>query len=137
MDKLHLKLSGFAVTCGSLVVKWSLIQAEESCHLPEDNATLPSNTNNHVITGLKMQNTERYKIVVQAHDIRRHYTLPVCSNPVTIDTSTPEGGWVIDGLTSTDLQYQSNRSFSASWGGFQSAHGIEKYEVAMRYQPLS
>ena len=69
-DKLHLKLSGFSVTCGSLVVKWSLIKAEENCHLPENSATLPSNTDNHVITGLKMQNTERYKIVVQAYDIR-------------------------------------------------------------------
>ena len=134
---MHLKLSGFSVTCGSLVVKWSLIKAEENCHLPENSATLPSNTDNHVITGLKMQNTERYKIVVQAYDIRRQSTFPVCSNLVTIDTSTPEGGWVVDGLTSTDLQYQSSRSFSASWGGFKSAHGIEKYEVAMRYQPLS
>ena len=135
-DKLHLKLSGFFVTCGSLVVKWSLIKAEENCYLAENNATLPSNTDNHDLTGLNMQNTERYKIVVQAHDIRRHYTLPVCSNAVTIDTSTPQGGWVNDGL-SMDLQYQSGRSFSASWGGFQSVHGIGKYEVAMRYQLLS
>lgn len=42
-----------------------------------------------------------------------------------------------DGLGSTDLQYQSSKSFTASWGGFQSRHGIEKYEVAMHYEQPS
>ena len=125
------------MTCGPLLVKWSLIKAEENCYLAENNTTLSANTNNHVLTGLDMQNTKRYKIVVQAYDVRRQCTLPVCSNSVTIDTSKPQGGWVNDGLTFPDLQYQSSRSFGASWGGFQSAHGIGKYEVAMRYQPLS
>ena len=135
-DKLHLKLSGFSATCGSLVVKWSLIKAEETCHLAENNATLLSNTNNHILTSINLQNTKRYKIVVQAHDIRRQSGLPVCSNPVTIDTSTPQGGWINDSLF-IDIQYQSSRTFGASWGGFQSTHGIKKYEVAMRFQTLS
>ena len=80
---------------------------------------------------------EKYKIVVRASNIRGQFGLPVCSNPVTIDTSTPTGGWVNDGSGSTDLQYQSSKSFTASWGGFQSKYGIGKYEVAMHYQQLS
>ena len=136
-DKLHLKLSGFSVTCGSFGVKWSLLKPEENCLLSEKNTTLPSNTNNHILTGLDLRDTERYKVVVRASNIRGQFGLPVCSNPVTIDTSTPTGGWVNDGLGSTDLQYQSSKSFMASWGGFQSRHGIRKYEVAMHYQQLS
>ena len=74
--------------------------------------------------------------MVQASSIREQSGLAVCSNPVTIDTSIPTGGWVIDGLGSTDLQYQSSESFSASWGGFQSRYGIGKYEVALHYQSM-
>jgi hypothetical protein len=136
-DKLHLQLSGFSVTCGSLTVRWSLIKAENSCNLGRNNATLSSNTNNHIFAGLDLQNTDTYKVVVQASNIREQFGLPVCSNAVTIDTSTPTGGWVYDGSGSTDLQYQSSKSFSASWGGFQSTYGIGKYEVAMHYQPQS
>jgi hypothetical protein len=82
-----------------------------------------------------LTNTEKYKIVVQASNIREQFGIPVCSNRVIIDTSKPTGGWVHDGLGLTDLQYQSSKSFSASWGGFQSTYGIGKYEVAMLYQP--
>ena len=136
-DKLHLQLSGFSVSCGSFAVRWSLIKAEDSCYLGRNNATLSSNTNNHFLTGLNLQNSDTYKVVVQASDIREQFGSPVCSNPVTIDTSTPTGGWVYDGLGSTDLQYQSSKSFSASWGGFQSNYGIGKYEVAMHYKSQS
>ena len=136
-DKLHLQLSGFSATCGSLVVRWSLIKHKDSCHLRINNATLSSNRNNHILTGLNLQNTEIYKVVVQASNIRKQLGLPVCSNPVTIDSSKPTSGWVYDGSGSTDLQYQSSKSFSASWGGFQSTYGIGKYEVAMYYQPVS
>ncbi len=134
-DILHVKLSGFSVSCGSLAVTWSLIKDEDSCYLRRNNATLSSNTN-HILAGLNLQNKEKYKVVVQAKNIRQQFGLPVCSNPVTIDTSTPIAGWVNDGLGHTDLRYQSSKSFSASWGGFQSTYGIGKYEVAMEYQPL-
>jgi hypothetical protein len=118
-------------------VRWSLIKAENSCNLGRNNATLSSNTNNHILAGLNLQNTDTYKVVVQASNIREQFGLPVCSDAVTIDTSTPTGGWVYDGSGSTDLQYQSSKSFTASWGGFQSTYGIGKYEVAMHYQPQS
>jgi hypothetical protein len=114
-----------------------LIKDEDKCDLSQNNATLPSNTNNHILVGLNLQNTKRYKVVVQTNNIRDNSGLSVCSDPVTIDTSTPTGGWVYDGTGSTDLQYQSSKKFSASWGGFQSINGIGKYEVAMEYKPLS
>ena len=136
-DKLHLKLNGFSLTCGSLTVKWSLIKDDDKCNLDKNNATLLSNTKNHILIGLNLQDAETYKVVVQISDIRKQSGLSVCSNPVTIDTSTPTSGWVHDGIGPTDLQYQSSRSFSASWGGFQSIYGIGKYEVAMEYKPLS
>ena len=135
--RLFLKLSNFSTTCGSLTVRWSLLKGEESCHLSMNNETLSSNTSNHILVGLSLQNTHTYKVVVQVITIREHFSLPVCSNPVIIDTSMPTGGWVYDGLGSTDLQYQSSKTFGASWGGFQSTHGIGKYEVAVHYQTLS
>ena len=135
---MHIKLNGFSVTCGLLSVRWSVIEDEDICKLVQNNATLPSNTNNHIIVGLNLQNTKRYKVAVQTNNIRGQSGLPVCSTPVTIDTSTPTNGWVYDGIGSTDLQYQSSKSFRASWGGFQSINGIGKYEVAMEYkQPSS
>ena len=90
-DKLHLQLSGFSVTCGSLTVRWSLIKAEDKCNLGRNNATLSSNSNNHILVGLNLENIATYKVVVQANNIREQLGLPVCSNPVTIDTSTPTG----------------------------------------------
>ena len=135
-DRLHLLLSGFSTTCGPLRLRWSLVKDENSCHLGRDNATLSSTIINHILTGLDLHNTERYKVVVQASNIRNQSGLPVCSNPVTIDTSTPKGGWIYDGLGPIDLHYQSRKSFSASWGGFQSTYGIGKYEVAMYYQTM-
>ncbi|XP_028410829.1 uncharacterized protein LOC114533499 [Dendronephthya gigantea] len=134
-NKLYLQLSGFSVTCGSLAIKWSIIKSDRSCYLDKENATLSLNTNTHILGGLNLPNAEIYKVVVQAYNIRDEFGLPVCSNPVTIDTSTPTSGWVHDGLGSTDLQFQSSMTFSATWGGFQSLHGIAKYEVAMQHQP--
>jgi hypothetical protein len=136
-DKLHLQLSGFSSTCGSITVKWSLIKAGDNCILGKNNATLSSSTNNHILADLNLWTTETYKVVVQGNNIRQQFGLPVCSNAVTIDTSMPTGGWVYDGLGHTDLQYQSSKLFSTSWGGFESIYGIGKYEVAMEYQPLS
>jgi hypothetical protein len=136
-DKLHLKLSGFSVTCGSRTMRWSLIKGEDKCNLEDNNTPLPLNTNNHVLVGLNLANAETYKVAVQVNNIRNQTGIPVCSDPVTIDTSTPTGGWVHDGTGPTDLQYQSSKLFSASWGGFGSTHGIGKYEVAMEYKALS
>ncbi|XP_028399030.1 uncharacterized protein LOC114522523 [Dendronephthya gigantea] len=57
--------------------------------------------------------------------------LPVCSNDVTIDTSKPSEGWIRDGLGSKDVQFESNKTISANWGGFKASHGIGKYQVAV------
>ena len=134
---MHLKLNGFSVTCGSLTAKWSLIKDKDKCHLDKNNTTLLSNTKNPILVGLNLQDTKTYKVVVQINNIREQSGLPVCTNPVTIDTSSPTGGWVYDGTGPTDLQYQSSKSLSASWGGFMSIYGIGKYEVAMEYKTPS
>ena len=126
-------MAGFTVTCGSLAVRWSLIKNRDSCLLGKHNAKLASNTNNHILAGLNLKNTDTYKVVVQGNNIRGESGQPVCSSPITIDTSTPTSGWVNDGLGSRDLQYVSSKSISATWGGFRSTYGIGKYEVAMYY----
>ena len=133
-NRLYLKLNSFSSTCGSINLKWSLLKSTDSCTLNQTSATLPSNKNNHALTGLTLQHTITYKIVIQATDIRGQSGLPVCTNLITIDTSKPTGGWVRDGLGVNDLQYQSNKAISASWGGFQTTYGIAKYEVAVLYK---
>ena len=135
-QRLFLKLNDFATTCGSLTIRWSLLEHKENCRLTKDNATLSYNTHNHVLVGLSLQNNRTYKVVVQVNNIRQQFGLPVCSNPVTIDTSTPTGGWVYDGLGSADVQYQSSKLIGASWGGFKTTHGIGKYELSVYYQTL-
>ena len=136
-NKLHLRINGFSVNCSTFSIRWSLLKADYSCRLGKIPATLPSNTNNHILSGFNLKNTQSYKIAAQASNVRGKFGLTVCSDPVTIDTSKPTSGWVYDGISSTDLQYQSSKSFSASWGGFRSTYGIGKYEVAMFYQPQS
>ena len=136
-SNLYLKLISFSATCGSIKTKWSLLKSTDTCSLRQNNAELPSNKNNHALTSLTLQNTQAYKIVVQVTDIRGQSGLPVCTNAVTIDTSKPTGGWVRDGLGTNDLQYQSTKSISASWGGFQTTHGVAWYEVAVTYKRKS
>ncbi|XP_028398913.1 uncharacterized protein LOC114522435 [Dendronephthya gigantea] len=129
-DKLYLKLTGFTVTCGALNIKWSLLKSKDSCALGKNPGSL-TNSINHVLSGLTLRNSEIYKVVVQAYDMRGQSGLPVCSNALTIDTSKPSGGWIRDGLGSSDVQFQSSKKISASWGGFKTTHGIAKYEVAV------
>lgn len=141
-DKLYLKLSNFSVTCGDLIIKWSLLNDQDSCALGKNPDGLPP-TNNHVLTGLNLNNDEAYKVVVQVYDIRGQSGLPVCSNAITIDTSKPSRGWIRDGLGSKDVQFQSSKTISAVWGGFKTTYGIAKYEVAVhnnsttRLQPFT
>lgn len=130
-NSLNLKLNSFSVTCGSLNIKWSLLKSSDTCSLSATSAGLPQNKDNHAITGLTLENKGSYKIVVQATDTRGQSGLPVCTNPITIDTSKPTGGWVRDGLGANDLQYQSSKAISASWGGSKTTHGIAKYQVAV------
>ena len=130
-DKLYLKLTDFSVNCGAFTIKWSLLRSKDGCSVANNTKNLSSSSNIYRLTGLSLKDSEKYKIVVQAYDIREQSGLPVCSNPVTIDTSKPTGGWIRDGLGSKDVQYQSNKEISASWGGFKTTHGIAKYEVAV------
>ena len=140
-DKLYLKLSNFSVTCGDLIIKWSLLEDQGSCALGKNPGGLPP-TNNHVLTGLTLSNDKAYKVIVQVYDIRGQSGLPVCSNAITIDTSRPSGGWIRDGLGSKDVQFQSSKTISAVWGGFKTTYGIANYEVAVynnstRLQPFT
>ena len=56
-------------------------------------------------TGLILQNNNRYKVSIQASDIRNNVPQLVCSGVVDIDTSKPRGGWIHDG-PGADLSYQ-------------------------------
>lgn len=132
-DKFHLKITGFSVSCGTLTLKWSLLKGQESCSARNVSGTLPS-TSNQILSGLSLKNGETYKILLQSYDMRNKVKQTVCSNVVTIDTTKPSGGWVRDGLGTKDIQYQSSKKVSATWGGFTTTHGIKKYEVAVYYK---
>ena len=72
-----------------------------------------------------------YKIALEVSDFRGGRSLFACTNSITIDSSLPTGGWVIDGLGPNDLQYQSTKTIRATWYGFQTIYGVGKYEVAI------
>ena len=136
-DQLYLEVRGFTVSCGDLILKWSLLNTTDTCMVGPNGVILPSDTDNYILNSLNLENFETYKIAVQATDSRGiSSTSPVCTGSVTIDSSRPTGGWVQDGLGRNDLQYQSNKTIGAKWGGFYTAYGIAKYEVAVRYQPI-
>ncbi|XP_046852682.1 uncharacterized protein LOC124445941 [Xenia sp. Carnegie-2017] len=132
-DKFYLKITGFSVNCGTLTLKWSLLKGQESCSARNVSGTLPS-TSNQILSGLSLKNGQTYKILLQSYDMRNKVKQTVCSNVVTIDTTKPSGGWVRDGLGTKDIQYQSSKKVSATWGGFTTTHGIKKYEVAVYYK---
>ena len=106
------------------------MKGEDSCALGNNSGNLP-NRNNHVLGGLTLQSGEKYKVVVQTYDIRGQSGLPVCTKAVTIDTSKPTGGWIREGLGSKDVQFQSSKTISATWGGFKTTYGVANYEIAV------
>ena len=128
-DKLYLHISGFSASCGQLVLKWFLLPATSACSTVSGVKGTFSNNNNvqQTLTGLTLQDNNRYKVSIQASDIRNNVPQLVCSGVVIIDTSKPQSGWVRDG-PGADLSYQATKSLQVNWGGVQTRHGVAKYQ---------
>ena len=127
-DKLYLKISGFSVSCGQLTFKWFLLPAPTVCTTMSGvKGTFSNNNEQQTLTGLNLQDKNKYKVSIQASDIRNNVPQLVCSGEITIDTSKPQGGWIRDG-PGTDLSYQASKLLQVNWGGVQTRHGVAKYE---------
>ena len=87
------------------------------------------------MTGLTLQDNNSYKVSIQAADIRNNIPQLVCSGVVTIDTSKPQGGWIRDG-PGADLSYQASKLLQVNWGGFQTRHGVGKYQWKVLVTPF-
>ena len=130
---LFLKIDGFSVSCGKLELQWTLLVDERNCILGATSLLLPTGKTEFILTGLRLKQDKTYKVAVLATTIRSQGTTTVCSNIITIDTSTPTAGWIRDGFGTNDLQYQSSQTIKASWGGFKTKYGIAKYQVSIQY----
>ena len=88
------------------------------------------------MTGLTLQDNKSYKLSIQAADIRNNIPQLVCSSVVTIDTSKPQGGWIRDG-PGADLRYQASKLLQVNWGGFQTRHGVGKFQWKVLVTPFN
>ncbi|PFX19966.1 Versican core protein [Stylophora pistillata] len=126
--KLHLRMSGFSFLCGQLTLKWFLLPASSACNTVSGVKGTFSNGNfQQTLTGLNLQDNSKYKVAIQASDMRKKNAQLVCSREITIDTSKPQGGWIRDGA-GADLSYQDTKVLQVNWGGIQTRHGVAKYE---------
>ncbi|XP_048583423.1 uncharacterized protein LOC116619209 isoform X2 [Nematostella vectensis] len=133
---LYVSISGFTVSCGVMRLKWYLLDGAAACSTTAAKSGLFPNANpKQTISGLSLQDNKSYKLAIQAIDMRSVTRPLVCSSAITIDTTRPSGGWVRDG-TSGDASYQSTKDISAVWGGFNSRHGIARYEWQVLYTPF-
>ena len=127
-DKLFVKISGFSTSCGQLNLRWAVLSGSSPCSFfSHVTGTLPDSSAHQTITGLMLQDSATYKVVIKASDLRGKIYQLVCSRVLIVDTSKPQGGWIRDG-SGADLSYQSSTLLQANWGGVQTRHGVDKYE---------
>lgn len=127
-DKLYLQMTGFSISCGRLTLQWFILPASSACsNASSVIGTFPNNNLQQALSGLNLQDNSKYKVAIQASDIRNNNPQLVCSGKVTIDTSIPKDGWIHDGA-GADLSYQASKFLQVNWGGFQTRHGVAKYE---------
>ena len=68
--------------------------------------------------------------------MRNNISQLICSGVVTIDASNPQGGWIRDG-PGPDLSYQASKLLQVNWGGFQTRHGVGKYQWKVLVTPFN
>ncbi|XP_020632779.1 prestalk protein-like [Orbicella faveolata] len=92
-DKLYLKISGFCVSCGQLTLKWFLLPSTSTCSTTSTvSGTFPNNNLQQTLTGLTLQVNRRYKVSIQAYDMRNNAAQLVCTGVVIIKTSNQSTG---------------------------------------------
>ena len=92
-DKLYLKISGFCVSCGQLTLNWFLLSSTSPCSTTSTvSGTFSNNNMKQTLTGLALQVNERYKVSIQASDMRNNTPKVVCTDVVIIKTSNHSTG---------------------------------------------
>ena len=86
-DKLYIKISGFCVSCGQLTLNWFLLPSTSTCStISTVSGTFSNNNMKQTLTRLALQVNERYKISIQASDMRNNTPEVVCTDVVIIKT---------------------------------------------------
>ena len=130
-------MTGFSVSCGALTLQWFLLPASSACNNASSvTGTFSNNNVQQALSGLNLQDNSKYKVSIQASDLRNNIPQLICSGEITIDTSTPKVGWIHDG-PGADLSYQASKFFQVNWGGFQTRHGVAKYEWKVLLTPFN
>lgn len=130
-------MTGFSVSCGALTLQWFLLPASSACNNASSvTGTFSNNNVQQALSGLNLQDNSKYKVSIQASDLRNNIPQLTCSGEITIDTSTPKVGWIHDG-PGADLSYQASKFLQVNWGGFQTRHGVAKYEWKVLLTPFN
>ena len=92
-DKLYIKIPGFNVSCGQLTLNWFLLSSTSTCSMISTvSGTFSNNNIKQTLTGLALQVNERYKVSIQASDMRNNTPKVVCTEVVIIKTSNSSTG---------------------------------------------
>lgn len=84
-DKLYIKISGFNVSCGQLTLNWFLLSSTSTCSMISTvSGTFSNNNIKQTLTGLALQVNERYKVSIQASDMRNSTPKVFCTDVVMI-----------------------------------------------------
>ena len=130
-------MTGFSVSCGALTLQWFLLPASSACNNASSvTGTFSNNNVQQALSGLNLQDNSKYKVSIQASDLRNNIPQLICSGEITIDTSMPKVGWIHDG-PGADLSYQASKFLQVNWGGFQTRHGVAKYEWKVLLTPFN
>ena len=92
-DKLYIEISGFNVSCGQLTLNWFLLSSTSTCStISTVSGTFSNNNMKQTLTGLALQVSEKYKVSIQASDMRNNTPRVVCTDVVIIKTSNRSTG---------------------------------------------
>ena len=92
-DKLYIKISGFCVSCGQLTLNWFLLLSKSPCSTTSTvSGTFSNNNLQQILTGLTLKVNRKYKVSIQASDMRNNAPQVVCTGIVKIQTSNHSTG---------------------------------------------
>ena len=92
-DKLYIKISGFCVSCGQLTLNWFLLLSKSPCSTTSTvSGTFSNNNLQQILTGLTLKVNRKYKVSIQASDMRNNAPQVVCTGVVKIQTSNHSTG---------------------------------------------
>lgn len=104
-DKVFLDISGFSVSCGEMHLTWFLLSGMSSCSINTyiSSGSLPGISKHHTVTGLALGDNRNYKFALKASAMRLKVYKVVCTGVLVVDTSRPQGGWIVMDLQVTGV----------------------------------